>query len=76
VSLLSTRCIYSLDCQDCFNPKSNSVSPEWFERVNDEDPPEGLEIVYIPAVCSDREDEFDSRPMQEQLKIIRYTQKW
>ena len=52
------------------------MSPEWFESVNDEDPPEGPEIVCVSTVCSDREDEFDSRPTQEQLKTIGYAQKW
>ncbi|OAX34278.1 hypothetical protein K503DRAFT_869021 [Rhizopogon vinicolor AM-OR11-026] len=73
-------CIYSLDRQYCFNPKGSSVPPEWIEGVNDDEPPEDLEMVDVLAVCSDREDEFERRPTQEQLdfltKLIGYSPKW
>lgn len=73
-------CVYSLDRQYCFNPKGDSVPPEWFEGVNDDEPPEDLDMVQVLAVCSDREDEFERRPTQEQLdfltKLIGQAPKW
>ncbi|OAX34276.1 hypothetical protein K503DRAFT_869020 [Rhizopogon vinicolor AM-OR11-026] len=64
-------CISSLDRQCCFNPKwRNSVPPEWFESVYQEDAPEDLETVAVLTVCSDREYEFKRRPTQVQLDFL------
>jgi len=49
-----------------FDPKGDSVPPELFANVCDEDDdPEDLETVVVLAVFSDQEHGFERRPMQE-----------
>lgn len=68
-----------LDFVTCFNTKGDSVSPEWI-AVYDGDYDDVLsdeellafqvQTVYVLTVCSDEEDSFEKRPIQEQMDYI------
>jgi hypothetical protein len=63
--------IYDLAWKTCFNPKGGLIPPEWFASLYDEaDDPEDMETVLVFAVCSDEDDDFEGRPMQEQVDFM------
>ncbi|KAJ8588154.1 hypothetical protein M405DRAFT_820231 [Rhizopogon salebrosus TDB-379] len=55
----------------CFNPKGDSVPPEWFASLYDEaDDPEDMETVIVFALCSDEDDDFEGRPTQDKVDFM------
>ncbi|OAX35537.1 hypothetical protein K503DRAFT_785003 [Rhizopogon vinicolor AM-OR11-026] len=57
-----------LDWQICFNPKGDSVPPEWFASMYGEiDDPKDMEIVTMITVCSDEDCDFEWRPSQDRV---------
>ncbi|KAJ8590352.1 hypothetical protein M405DRAFT_816403 [Rhizopogon salebrosus TDB-379] len=74
--------IYTLATKHCFNPPEGCpVPPEWIASMYDEgDDPEDLQIVLVLSVCSDKEDNFEWRPVQDKMdfltKLIGHGPKW
>ncbi|OJA10440.1 hypothetical protein AZE42_06188 [Rhizopogon vesiculosus] len=71
----------NLDWQICFNPKGDSVPPEWFASMYGEiDDPKDMEIVTVITVCSDEDCDFERRPSQDRVdsmtNLIRRVPHW
>ncbi|KAG0700384.1 hypothetical protein DFH29DRAFT_932285 [Suillus ampliporus] len=81
--------ICTLARKECFNPKGGSVPPEWialYDGVYDDELDDEelmsiqIDTVLVLAVCSDQDDSYEWRPMQENMdfmtKLIGHTPQW
>ncbi|KAG1733956.1 hypothetical protein EDB19DRAFT_1911295 [Suillus lakei] len=69
-------CIRTIDANICFNPKGSLVPPEWlavhdgdYDDVLSDEELLAIEIdtVYVLTMCSDEEESFEERPIQEKM---------